>query len=503
MAKFTLNGVEREVPDGINLIEAALLFGVRIPHYCYHPGLSPEGNCRMCAVEIEGIPKLQTACTTLVADGMVVHTESEKVIRERTEVMEFLLRNHPIDCPICDQAGECGLQKYYMEHGLHDSRVAVEEKILKRKRVDLGPLVVLDSERCILCSRCVRFCDEIAGVRELVLANRGGRSEITTFPGRTLENPYSGNVIDICPVGALTSKDFRFKVRVWFLKTAGSICPGCERGCNIYIEQYQNEVQRIRPRANLDVNRWWICDDGRLDYKWINRDRLLRAEGEAGAHSPERADEEAARILREAGSVLLVASPRSSNENLFALKRFRDAALPRAALVGGSFRKPWEGDRILKRPDRNPNRKGMEILGLSGDLEGALRKAPDCVLVVENDLLGDRPDLADLLRGKKLIALASNRDATAEKAALRIPVCTYAETEGSWTNFEGRTQAFHPVLKAVGESRPVFRVLEGIARALGASLEWSDFGALREETFQAAPALGSLSPSPGGGAHAL
>ncbi|RPJ42175.1 MAG: hypothetical protein EHM19_10810, partial [Candidatus Latescibacterota bacterium] len=342
MTKFVLNGTEREVPQGINLIEAARLHGVRIPHYCWHPGLSPEGNCRICSVEIEGIPKLQTACTTIVAEGMKVRTDTEKVVRERTDVMEFLLRNHPIDCPICDQAGECGLQKYYMEHGLHDSRVGLPEKVRKRKKVDLGPLVVLDSERCILCSRCVRFCEEVAGKRELVIANRGGRSEITTFPGRKLESPYSGNVVDICPVGALTSKDFRFKVRVWFLKTAESICPGCARGCNIYIEQYQNEVQRIRPRANPAVNRWWICDDGRLDYKWLNENRLLRAESASGPLAPAAADGEAARLLAGAASVLIVASPFSSNENLAALKQFRDEALPNAKIVGGSFRKPWE-----------------------------------------------------------------------------------------------------------------------------------------------------------------
>jgi NADH-quinone oxidoreductase subunit G len=495
MAKFVLNGVEREVPDGINLVEAAALHGVRIPHYCYHPALTPEGNCRMCVVEIEGVPKLQTACTTIVANGMSVRTDSEKVVRERTEVMEFLLRNHPIDCPICDQAGECGLQKYYMEHGLHDSRVALAEKVRKRKKVDLGPVVVLDAERCILCSRCVRFCDEIAGKRELVIANRGGRSEITTFPGRKLENPYSGNVVDLCPVGALTSRDFRFKVRVWFLKTAESICPGCARGCNIYIEQYQNEVQRIRPRPNPDVNRWWICDAGRLDYKWINRDRLFRAEGHSGGLAPDRADAEAARLLGEASSVLLVASPRSSNEDLFALKRFREEVFPDAALAGGSFREPWEGDSILRVPDRVPNRRGMEALGLAGDIEGALRAAPGAVLVVENDILGDRPGLAPLLKGKKLVVLASNRDATAAAATLRIPVTTYAEGKGTWTNVDGRAQEFQPVLREIGDSRPVFRVLSGIAKALGSKLGWENLEALRGELAAASGAR----PLEGGG----
>ncbi len=467
MAKFTLNGVEREVPDGINLIEAAALHGVHIPHYCYHPGLGPEGNCRMCSVEIEGAPKLQTACTTIVADGMIVRTDSEKVIQERQEVMEFLLRNHPIDCPICDQAGECGLQKYYMAHGLHDSRTGLGEKVRKKKRVDLGPLVVLDSERCILCSRCVRFCREVVGREELTIINRGGRSELTAFPGRRLENDYSGNVVDICPVGALTSKDFRFKVRVWFLKTAESICPGCERGCNIFIEQYQNEVQRIRPRPNADVNSYWICDAGRLDYKWINDDRILRAEAVSGRMGIEQADAEAVRMLSRASSPLFIASPRSSNETLFALRRFCEDVLPKAEIAGGSFREPWEEDKILKKPDRNPNRKGLEIVGLAGDIEGALGKGPDLVVVVENDLLEEKPALEGKLAGRSVIVLASNRGATPDAATLRIPVTTYAEMEGSFTNFEGRVQAFHPVLRPVGDSRPVHRILESWARGLG------------------------------------
>ncbi|MBN1826230.1 MAG: (2Fe-2S)-binding protein [Candidatus Eisenbacteria bacterium] len=487
--RFTLNGVEREAPKGMLLIDAARLHGVDIPRYCSHPGLKPEGNCRMCVVEIEKMPKLQTSCTTPVQEGMVVHTESERVLEERRRVMEFLLVNHPIDCPICDQAGECMLQEYYMRHDLQPSRVELEEKIHKPKRVDLGPLVVLDAERCVLCSRCVRFCRDVAGVEELAIKNRGGHAEITAFPGRRLENPYSGNVIDICPVGALTSRDFRFKVRVWFLKTAESVCPGCERGCSIHIEQYQNEVQRIRPRENLRVNRYWICDFGRLDYRWINENRLLSAEGPSGRLRPEEADREAARLLREAKAPLLVASPRMSNESLFALRLFREKALPEARIAGGSFREPWEGDAILKRPDRNPNRRGMETLGLAGGPEEALRAGPDLVLVIENDLLGDRPEAKELLTGKKVIVLASNRDATASAAGLRVPVATYAETEGSWTNFEGITQTFHPVLRPVGDSRSVAEALAGIAAALGADLGPVDAGTLRAAVLREAPQL--------------
>lgn len=492
MVNIVLNGVEREVPDGINLIEAARLFGVEIPHYCWHPALPPNGNCRMCVVEIEGVPKLQTSCTTLVSDGMVVDTESERVIAERKHILEFLLANHPIDCPICDQAGECFLQDYYMKHGLHESRVEVDEKTRKQKRVDLGPLVVLDAERCILCGRCVRYYRDILGRHDIVIKNRGGRSEITTFPGKKLETDYSGNVIDLCPVGALTSRDFRFKARVWFLETAESICPGCERGCNIHIDQYRNEVQRFRPRSNKNVNNSWICDTGRLDYRWIGEKRVQTPEGPRSRITAGEADALAADLLKGARSPLILVSPLSSNETLFALKSLRDEAFPSAVIAGGSFREPWEDDGFLKKPDRNPNRKGMEILGLAGDVECALRSDPDVVLLVENDIVEEKHSLGELLAGRRVIVLSPSRNATTKRAELIVPVTTFAEAEGSWTNWEGRTQEFHPALAPVGEARPVFEIVMGIASELGADLKWNSFGKLRAEMIRSFPALGTV-----------
>src|SRR3989442_12558347 len=270
MARLTIDGKEIEVEAGTNLIEAARRLGIEVPHYCYHPGLSIAGQCRLCMVDIEKTPRPTIACNTTATDGMVVHTDTERVRDTRRSIMEFHLINHPLDCPVCDQAGECWLQIYYMKHGLYDPRMK-DEKVHKPKAVPLGPHVMLDAERCILCSRCVRFCDEITGTGELGIFNRGDHSEIGLFPGRDLVNNYSANVVDICPVGALTDRDFRFQVRVWYLDAAKSVCTGCARGCNVDVHVNRRRphhadgkrVARLKPRFNTDVNAWWLCDIGR------------------------------------------------------------------------------------------------------------------------------------------------------------------------------------------------------------------------------------------------
>src|SRR5919108_3984388 len=247
MPKLTINGKEVEVPVGTNLIEAARLVGAEVPHYCYHPGLSIAGQCRLCMVDIEKAPRPTIACNTQAADGMVVHTQTPRVLETRRSVMEWHLINHPLDCPVCDQAGECWLQIYYMQHGLYEPRM-IDDKVHKPKAVPLGQYVILDAERCILCSRCVRFCDEISKTGELGIFDRGDHSEIGLFPGATLDNPYSGNVIDICPVGALTDRDFRFRVRVWYLDRAKSICPGCARGCNVEVHTNTRRLHQSKGR---------------------------------------------------------------------------------------------------------------------------------------------------------------------------------------------------------------------------------------------------------------
>jgi NADH-quinone oxidoreductase subunit G len=276
MPRITVDGIEFEVAEGRTILQAlddlgVLMNGVDVPHYCWHPKLTIDGSCRLCQVEIEGVPKLQIACNTPVADGMKIHTQTERVRNAREGVMELLLVNHPLDCPICDQAGECKLQDYAFEYGQPHARTQ-EPRRAGKKRVDLGPTIVFDQERCILCRRCVRFCREVPGTGELSVFARGDRSVIETFPETPLSNDYSMNVADICPVGALTTKDFRFKIRVWFLEDVEGVCTGCARGCNVYAGVANNRVYRYVPRRNDAVNQTWMCDEGRLTYKRIGAD---------------------------------------------------------------------------------------------------------------------------------------------------------------------------------------------------------------------------------------
>ena len=280
LVTLTIDGQTVRVVKGMSILEAARSAGISIPHYCYHPGLSVVGSCRMCLVEVERMPKLQASCATPVSEGMVVRTQTPETLRNRQSVLEFLLLNHPLDCPVCDQSGECELQNYYMSHGRYDPRFN-ENKTKRQKARPIGPYVILDQERCILCTRCVRFTDEISKTAEIGVIDRGHRSEIDIFPGIELNNRYSGNVVDICPVGALTDRDFRFQCRVWFLGRTPSVCPGCSRGCNIEIHYnerfnpryHDKRVHRLKPRYNRDVNGFWMCDEGRLSFhdKFTNR----------------------------------------------------------------------------------------------------------------------------------------------------------------------------------------------------------------------------------------
>ncbi|MGH9334674.1 MAG: 2Fe-2S iron-sulfur cluster-binding protein, partial [Vicinamibacteria bacterium] len=279
--EFTLNGKPVTAEAGSLVIDAAARAGVAIPHYCYHPALGNPGNCRLCIVEVEGAPKPAVSCRLEVREGLVVRSDSEVARRAQQASLEFHLMNHPLDCPVCDQSGECGLQDYYMEIGRYPSRVK-EDKVHKEKRIVAGPHVMLDQERCILCTRCTRFVDQVTGTHELGIFSRGFHQYIDVTPGKTLDNPYSGNVVDICPVGALTDRDFRFQVRVWYLDRTDSTCPGCARGCAISIDtstrrNWHNgglRVARIKPRFDPEVNGYWICDEGRYDYKRLDEDRI-------------------------------------------------------------------------------------------------------------------------------------------------------------------------------------------------------------------------------------
>ena len=461
-AKINIDGREVEATKDKTVIQAALESGVNIPHYCYHPKLSIAGNCRMCLVEIEKMPKLQIACNTRVADGMVVKTQSPQVLEARRGVMEFLLINHPLDCPICDQAGECGLQDYYMQHSLATSRFG-ERKEHERKRQVFGPNVVFDAERCIKCTRCVRFLDEVTKTHELTVFNRSDDSTIALFPGEILDNPLSANVNDICPVGALTDRDFRFKVRVWYLNTTPSICPGCSTGCNINIETHQNRIARFKPRINESVNGHWICDEGRYCFHSLAAGErltspLIRQEG--GDLVPtdwDTAIKATHQGLTGARTLAGLISGRNTNEEAFLWAKFMKSASPQAALeVFYQERELTDVEKILKSPDRSPNFRGAKDMGISSNggmerwrqelLQGNFRGA----YLIGEDVASHFPNGDKTQRALKglsfLVVQDTHMTPTARLAHVVLPGTNFAEKDGTYTNRNGRVQRLRPAL---------------------------------------------------------
>lgn len=469
--KLTIDGREVEVDSGTTVFQAAVQLGIKVPHYCYHPGLSLAGNCRMCMVEVDKAPKPVASCVAPVAEGMVVKTQTENVEKMRKSVMEFLLINHPLDCPTCDQAGECRLQDYYMSYDRVPSRFH-EEKVQKDKMVDLGANVMLDQERCVACTRCIRFCQEVAGEDELVLANRGDHTTITTFPGKDLSNPYAGNVVDVCPVGALTSKDFRYKKRVWFLKSTPSICPGCSRGCNINIQQEESKVYRLLPRYNPDVNRYWMCDEGRYGYKNINEGRILRAviNGKNGGQvSFETALEQMAQILSTAPfqDIGVVAHAAETNESLESLKQFAQNTLKTKHLFYSRY-EPVNpsSDSILVTADKNPNQASVTRLGFA-----PLSSIADSVkaLIVQRELTEAELKMLDEKKVPIVALMVVNESETCRKAKILLPIPSYAEQEGHFVNVDGRQQKLTAAFEPRGESRFVWEWLNDLSSLLSNS----------------------------------
>src|ERR1700733_13216074 len=318
LVNLTIDGQAVSVPKGTNVLEAAKLLGIDISAFCHHPGLPIVAQCRQCLVSVEKNPKLQPSCQQVVGEGMVVHTTDPASTLARKQQLEFTLVNHPIDCPICDKAGECTLQRLYFEHDNADSRVDVP-KVHKAKVVDLGPTIVLDQERCILCSRCIRTCDEVAGEHQLEFAHRGDHEVLTTAPGAQLDNPYSLNTVDVCPVGALTQKDFRFTMRAWELEATPSVCNGCATGCNVEIQHKHGRAWRLVPRHNPDVNHYWMCDEGRFTYHGLREHRLAAATIDGLPAGWDRAVAAAAARFKAVANLAVVLSATCSNEDNFAL----------------------------------------------------------------------------------------------------------------------------------------------------------------------------------------
>jgi len=502
MFNVQIDGAWHQFRKGTRVIEACAQVGVYVPRYCYHPKLSSPGNCRMCLIEmgmprmgpdrkpelgadgkpvINWMPRPQICCAQDVAEGMGVRTNSPLAQDCRKGVMEFLLINHPLDCPICDQAGECELQEFSVEYGNADSRF-LENKVKKPKNVELGPRVTLDDERCILCSRCIRFCNEIAHDDVLGFVDRGSHTVLTAHPGKRLENNYSLNTVDICPVGALTSTDFRFKMRVWFLKETKSICTSCATGCNTVIGTREDIVYRQTPRENDHVNSCWMCDYGRLNFKYLEAEnRLLEPQVRSGYElAPTdwtNALTQAAMQLRQFSGVniAIVASGRMTNEELWLTRKIGEFLGVRCIDIVPRF---GEGDDILMSRIRNPNTIGARlILGLD-DNPGA--RLPSIVKDVELGeirallVLGEDPtrfgiSAERLTNLTVLVAMDILSNATNELATVRLAASGFAEKRGSMINGDGRLQRLNRAVRPPGNARDDWEILRDLLQALGGS----------------------------------
>jgi len=465
MAKLTIDGKEIEVPEGTRLFDACTeARGEALPHFCYHPDLPIAGVCRLCQVEVEGMPKLTIACNTTVRDGMVVYTRNEKVDSAVRRILEMHLVNHPVDCPICDQAGECGLQDQYMKFGLYDSRVSREDKVHKSKAKVVGPHVILDQERCVLCSRCVRFCREVTGTGELGIFERGDRAHVDTAPGVELDNNYSLNTVDICPVGALTSRDFRFQKRVWMLKATESVCPGCATGCNIRIDHEGGRIYRLKPRYNPEVNGNWMCDRGRMTYKAVHGEkRLTDPLAGGGKVDWSRAGGEMARMLASGKLGLIIASPHLGLEELFLLKKLAARAAGGNICSGPAGVETGEADKLLLAADRTPNRKGLELLEVAelpaSELAARIAAAAGTVLVHGGNPAADGTVGAALAEHADVVYIGTEANETAQAAALVVPGGMWAEKSGIFVNGQGRLQEFRPAVPLPGAAREDWRIL--------------------------------------------
>jgi NADH-quinone oxidoreductase subunit G len=540
MPKITIDGQVYEAEKGKTVIQVADDVGVQIPRYCYHPDIGIEGSCRMCLVEVKGAPKLMPACASPVNDGMEIRTNTERVHEAVRYAMEFLLLHHPIDCPVCDQSGECWLQDYYMANAGHDSRYPLGQKTRRRKAFNLGPLVKLDQERCILCTRCVRFTRNVTKTNEIQVFNRGHNSEIGIFEDRPLDNAYSGNVVDVCPVGALTSADFRFKVRVWFLKGTQSVCAGCSTGCNNRIDHSaravgggipgytatDGKIYRTVGRRNVDVNKSWLCDEGRLSFHTLERWPRLRNATMGG--EPRDVSEllpmvherfASMRKQHGEGAVVGLGSATSTNEALFLMKKYFNGRM--------DFRLGKEAelylerqDELLRRLDKHPNTRGALDLGLGGDLNGLrglleLAQKKDVRgmwIAFHPQLVGDDDadiieNLRQLLDALEFSVVSTTHDFDwAKRATVLLPMASWAEERGTYTNYAGRVQVTNRAVLPVGNSRPLYAMMSDMLKLAGvqvsndpsAIFDWitREVSPYKDMDYDTIGLLGTASPEP-------
>jgi NADH-quinone oxidoreductase subunit G len=490
MVKIFIDEKPVEAKEGMTIFKAAQDAGIPIPHLCYHPAFEPEGTCRMCLVEIEGAPKLELACSTIVREGMKVFTKNEKVVEARKGVLEFLLAEHPLDCPICDQAGECKLQDYYEEYGLFDSQFS-EVKEKRRKKAQIAKNLLHDQERCVLCRRCVRFLKEVTGTNELGVFERGNHTEVNILDELGVDNNYSGNLAEICPVGAITDSDFRFKSRSWFLESGDSICPHCSRGCSItidYINAFHRfpvpkRVFRYNSRKNPDINGFWICNFGRYSYTYLDESRLNKIISRNGEETLtwETAIPYIAKKMRrlrdmdEATHIALILNTWLTNEELYLLKKLFIETFQIEKIF---FVDPPKGeaDEILLTSERTPNRRGALEIGFDiRPLDWSQVAENTDILLIFGSFLVDKTNSgeikAHLDKIKDKFLFTPHSSDLDELVDVVLPTSVIPEKSGSLTNVDGIVQELSPVLEGLGESKPEWKILIDLAKLANA-----DFG---------------------------
>jgi len=515
MPKLTIDGIELEVEDGLNLIQAASRVGIEVPHFCYHPALSIVAQCRQCLVEVEGVPKVMPACNTFVRDGLIVKTNTEKAIKARRATVEFTLINHPLDCPICDKGGECPLQLTTVKHGPGRSRFEGPEEKKVRRKYYLSDRILYDPNRCIMCTRCVRFTDEVTKTGELGFEGRGFRKKIVVFPGKNLDNEIAGNVTDLCPVGALLNKNNLHEERVWYWKFTDSVCSLCSNGCNITVgvDPRKGRVARVRPRINMDVNEYWICDRGRYDFKEVQeetprlKDPIVRkGEGFEITEWPEAINFAAEQIMKASGSspdsVAILGSPTLTNEELYLVKKMGEILnTGRVASNAGVLTDKKKFGLISTDP--YPNSTGVKDIGIAYGsnsvaelIESLLAGKVKVLYVAGEDLFklvpeDSYPRLRDALAGLDLLVVQDYKlTETVRLAHVILPGASPYEKEGTYTNDRGRVQRIREAIPPPGTSKPDWEILSLVGTVIQAGrFEYDDPSKIMTEIAEKIPAF--------------